>query len=233
MKTPLSSFRMNLAVIAAIFAGLTAAAPASAQLQDALDNTSLTFTGDPGPSNEQWYRVTNVSHDGVDSARSGTFVDTGSDSGFSTTVTGPGTISFWWKVSSQPNADLLYFFDNSSMKAYIGGEVDWEYRSFAVDAGTHTLTWSYMKDYAVSQGSDCGWVDQVVWTTGAPDTTPPGDVSNFTLEAGDRMIGMSWTNPGDADLAGVKILRKEGGWPAGPTDGTTVFDGVYGRRSRP
>ncbi|MCQ2390820.1 MAG: InlB B-repeat-containing protein, partial [Kiritimatiellae bacterium] len=36
--------------------------------------------------------------------------------------------------------------------------------SYVVSSGSRTLKWSYEKDSSASSGSDCGWVDQVVWT---------------------------------------------------------------------
>ncbi len=61
---------------------------------------------------------------------------------------------------------------------------------------------------------------------GPPDTTPPGNVSNFTATAGNAQITLTWTNPTDPDFAGVKIVRKALSCPTSPTDGTLVFDGV-------
>lgn len=57
------------------------------------------------------------------------------------------------------------------------------------------------------------------------DTTAPGTAASFTATAGDTTILLSWTNPGDADLAGIKILRKTGSYPASNSDGTVVFNG--------
>jgi cysteine-rich repeat protein len=59
-----------------------------------------------------------------------------------------------------------------------------------------------------------------------PDTTPPASVTNFTATAGSAAIQLSWTNPADPDWAGTRVLRKTGGSPTGPTDGTIVFDGA-------
>jgi hypothetical protein len=73
------------------------------------------------------------------------------------------------------------------------------------------------------------------WSTGVgasatpvapPDTTPPASVLSLTADAGDSIVQLAWTNPGDADWAGTRVLRKEGGYPTGPTDGTIVFDGA-------
>jgi hypothetical protein len=59
-----------------------------------------------------------------------------------------------------------------------------------------------------------------------PDVTPPGAVSGFTATAGDALVVLVWTNPGDADLAGIKIQRKVDSAPASPTDGATVFNAM-------
>ena len=67
----------------------------------------------------------------------------------------------------------------------------------------------------------------LVLLAGCPrDTTPPGPVTAFTANAGDAQVALSWTNPADSDLAGVRIQRKTGAPPTGPTDGTTVFEGA-------
>ena len=67
-----------------------------------------------------------------------------------------------------------------------------------------------------------------VTANGTPggDSTPPGDVSGLTATAGDTQISLSWTNPPDADLAGVRILRKTGSAPTSPTDGTVAYQGT-------
>lgn len=56
------------------------------------------------------------------------------------------------------------------------------------------------------------------------ETTPPGDASSFTATPGNGQATLTWTNPGDADFAGVKILRKTGSYPANQTDGTVVHN---------
>lgn len=42
------------------------------------------------------------------------------------------------------------------------GDVDWTRASFLLSAGSHVLTFRYQKDYSVSNGSDCAWIDNVV-----------------------------------------------------------------------
>lgn len=57
------------------------------------------------------------------------------------------------------------------------------------------------------------------------DITPPTNVNNFIATPGDTTVALSWTNPGDPDFAGTRIMRKEGGYPSGPFDGTFVYSG--------
>jgi hypothetical protein len=58
------------------------------------------------------------------------------------------------------------------------------------------------------------------------DTTPPGAVTSLNAVAGDAQVNLSWTNPPDADLAGVRILKKTGGFSVNENDGTVVYDGL-------
>ena len=55
------------------------------------------------------------------------------------TLIGPVTVRFWWKVSSQTNADYLSFSVGGVTWAQISGEVDWQKVSFDLPAGTVTV----------------------------------------------------------------------------------------------
>ncbi|OGL78486.1 hypothetical protein A3E39_00570 [Candidatus Uhrbacteria bacterium RIFCSPHIGHO2_12_FULL_60_25] len=61
--------------------------------------------------------------------------------------------------------------------------------------------------------------------TTTQDVTPPANVT-LTATAGDTQIQLTWTVPSDPDYAGVKIMRKTGGYPTGPNDGTPVYQGT-------
>ena len=58
------------------------------------------------------------------------------------------------------------------------------------------------------------------------DSTPPGNVTSFTATGGVGQNSLSWTNPGDGDFAGVKIMFKTTGYPTSPTDGTQCYSGT-------
>ena len=137
-------------------------------LAEALDGPGLTWLGS---GDAFWRGETNVTHDAVDAAASGTITDS-QQSTIQTTVIGPGTLAFWWKVSSESSYDFLTFYIGTTSQASISGEVNWAQKTFSVPAGLQTLTWTYAKDSSVSSGQDKAWLDQVSYTpTGPPVIT--------------------------------------------------------------
>lgn len=58
-----------------------------------------------------------------------------------------------------------------------------------------------------------------------PDATPPTNVT-LTATPGDGQVTLGWTVPPESDFAGVRIVRREDGFPTGPFDGTVVYDGA-------
>jgi subtilisin family serine protease len=60
---------------------------------------------------------------------------------------------------------------------------------------------------------------------GSPATPVPGPVTNFVADGGDGKAVLTWANTTDAGFAGTRLVRKEGGFPAGPADGQLVYDG--------
>ncbi|MBI2447247.1 MAG: hypothetical protein HYV48_01765 [Candidatus Omnitrophica bacterium] len=64
------------------------------------------------------------------------------------------------------------------------------------------------------------------FAVGSEDTTAPSAPSGLSATAGDGQVSLSWTNPTDTDFAGVKVIRKTGGYPSSVTDGTEVYSGI-------
>ena len=122
---------------------------------------NLVFTSD---GNAVWRRDDAVFASAPASVRSGAVTDSQRSSLYANVVTG-GRIAFKWRVSSEENYDKLAFLVDGTEKANISGSVDWQARSFDIPAGTHKLEWRYYKDGSDTQGSDCGWIDDVVWTS--------------------------------------------------------------------
>lgn len=59
----------------------------------------------------------------------------------SATVNGSGTVSIYWKVSSELDCDYLEFYLDGVFKDRISGEVGWTQKSYAVGSGIHILKW--------------------------------------------------------------------------------------------
>ena len=141
-------------------------------LNQALDNDYLAFTtGGDAPWSGQ---TTAVSFYGGSSGQSGV-LGGGQSAWLQTTVVGPGTLSFHWKVSSEAADDLTgtrgdlleVFVDDDLQPGAISGEVDWQQKNIFVPAGSHIIKWVYSKDAYVGMGSDCGWVDKVSFGKGS------------------------------------------------------------------
>ncbi|MEZ5081885.1 MAG: C25 family cysteine peptidase [Bacteroidales bacterium] len=76
-------------------------------------------------------------------------------------VSSDDVISFWYKVSSESSYDFLTFYIDGNSQGSWSGEVGWSEAQYPVTAGNHIFTWKYEKDYSVSNGSDCAWVDYI------------------------------------------------------------------------
>ena len=152
-------------VVASKYAKITTFIP----LGDALDATNLNWTTS---GNAQWFGETNVTHDGVDAARSGG-IGALQETILQTTVgtNWSGRYTFWWKVSSEQDFDFLEFRVNGIVQTSISGEVNWQQVSIPVAAGTNVLQWRYSKDASFDGGQDAGWVDQFAFIPDGPTIT--------------------------------------------------------------
>ena len=125
-------------------------------LGEAVDAPTLTWT--TGGSN-YWYGSRNGSHDGTDTARS-TPIGNQESCWIHTSITGPGEVSFWWRVSSETNYDFAKFLVSTNIRASVSGESGWRQVIVPIPPGPQGLTWTYEKDQSVTEGLDMMWVDQ-------------------------------------------------------------------------
>lgn len=135
---------------------LTVTVPPS--LDGALEGSGLAWTtGGTGA----WYAQTTTTHDGVDAAQSG-LITHSQECWMQTTLTGPGTLTYWRKVSSESGYDYLEFYiDGVLQSGRISGTVDWQKQTNSIPFGSHTVKWRYIKDGSANNGLDAGWVDEV------------------------------------------------------------------------
>lgn len=109
-----------------------------------------------------WQIDTTVSSIGNYSIRSGQISHYDSSTvNLSISVPQSTYISFYIKVSSESNYDWLYFYIDGEQQSRWSGTYDWTHVTFPLAAGTHILTWRYIKDKSVNTGSDCAWIDEI------------------------------------------------------------------------
>lgn len=103
-------------------------------------------------------------YDGEHSARSGVISDDQiSEMFLNVCFLGNGELSFYRKVSSEGSYDYLRFYVDGIMMGEWDGEQEWNKETYSIQPGIHTMKWTYEKDYSVSSGSDCGWIDNIIF----------------------------------------------------------------------
>ncbi len=145
-------------------------------LPAALNATNLTWTTLPQGYAAPWFAQNHETHDGDAAAQSGA-ISHNQQSVLQTTVTGPGTLSFWWKVSSEAHYDFLRLYWNNlnTSDTSISGETDWQQITLTLSPGSHTLRWVYSKDGSLSVGRDAGFLDEVRFIPAPAITSHPAD----------------------------------------------------------
>ena len=117
-----------------------------------------------------WEAQTAVSHDGDDAVKSGQVM--GDDvSTLSTSIIGPGTLSWWWRLDMTDCAGVEVFVDNASVANLdVGG--GWSQESVEVTgAGTHQVRFEFWNAGTGNAISDCAYLDQVFWNGEVPTAT--------------------------------------------------------------
>ena len=170
---------------------------------------------------QPWTVTSEDPYEGTYSARSGTISDNQSSEMYvSMTVLANDEISFFRKVSSESTYDFLRFYIDGVQKAEWSGEEAWGQETFPVTAGNHIFKWTYSKDVSVLSGSDCGWIDYIVFpassgsanflnvaASASPAELCTGESSqlNAFASGGSGNYTYQWTPATGLNNAGIKI----------------------------
>ncbi|MCF7920512.1 MAG: T9SS type A sorting domain-containing protein [Candidatus Cloacimonetes bacterium] len=152
------------------------------------------------------WTINNLAYEGSYSAESGTVGDNqNSVLQLELDVLFDGYISFWYRVSSEAGYDFLHFYIDGEEQNIWGGEIPWTQASFEIEQGNRLLEWRYEKDGYVSSGSDCAWIDYIIFPAiGIPDPAEmllDTEEINFILEEGEAgYAGITIANEGEANL---------------------------------
>lgn len=127
------------------------------------------------------------------------------------------SISFIRKVSSEPGDKLKFYIGNTLKDEWSGTDTGWKRESYFVSTGWHTFKWVYQKNGNKSAGSDCAWLDFVVFPplmtltayAGPDDMVCDGNDYQCNGSATD-WVSVEWTTSG-----------------TGTFDDNTILDPVY------
>ena len=192
----------------------------SLSISDAVDNFDLTWsTG----GDADWFGQTGSYYYDGDALQSGAVSDN-QLSYVQTTVTGAGSIKFYWKVSSEEYFDYLTFYvDGVAVPGYqISGEVDWEQKTYSIGEGSHLVKWEYKRDVILSSGSDCGWLDKVELIMNPITITNPTSSTHWTQG---YTADITWTSTGT--ISNVKIDLYKGSTLNTTIASDTINDGSH------
>ncbi|MDO9578712.1 MAG: T9SS type A sorting domain-containing protein, partial [Candidatus Cloacimonadales bacterium] len=139
--------------------------------------------------------------EGIYSAQSGDIGDSQTTSLYLTmNVLAAGNISFYRKVSSENNYDYLKFYINNQLQGQWCGSVSWGQVTYPVPAGSNVeFKWTYYKDGSVSTGSDCTWIDDILFP-------PGGAVSDMGFIAGTVSLFGGTGNIEDVTIAAENFI---------------------------
>ncbi len=132
--------------------------PSDAESFESNIPAGFTFTGG------NWTRDNTVSYDGNYSMKSAVIGNSAQTSmEITLNVASAGSISFLRKVSSESGYDFLRFYIDGVEKGEWSGAQDWTEVSYPVTTGSHLFKWEYSKDGSQVSGSDCAWVDNIIF----------------------------------------------------------------------
>ncbi|HPT72748.1 MAG TPA: C25 family cysteine peptidase, partial [Candidatus Cloacimonadota bacterium] len=155
-----------------------------------------------------WSVVNTGAYAGTYCAKSGAITSSQStDLKVSMVITTAGTITYCRKVSSESGYDYMKFYIDDVQQEQQSGEVAWAQANFAVTAGTHTFKWTYVKDGSVNSGSDCAWIDNIIFPPTSGSVVSFDPPQNLTAVAKNGAVTLTWTAPASGTPASYKVYR--------------------------
>ena len=115
-----------------------------------------------------WYGQTNETHNGLVAARSGRLIRDYGETWLETSVVGPGTLAFWWKVDSVTNRDTLALLVNGQEQpGAISGNTGWQLQNQLLSSGTQGLRWRFKAVAYETNVTHSAWLSEVSFTSGS------------------------------------------------------------------
>ncbi|MFC2102157.1 T9SS type A sorting domain-containing protein [Bacteroidota bacterium] len=124
------------------------------------------------------------------------------------------SISFYRRVSSEPDYDFLHFYIDGNLMGSWSGDVAWGRVVFPVSAGDHNFKWRYAKDIYLGVGLDKAWVDFIDFPPPVLPEVDAGSDGTVCEGAAYQLNGLAsgqdsliWTTKGDGTFSNDTILN--------------------------
>jgi len=177
----------NYAVVVSNVFGITTSSNANLWVLDAatvLGAPNLTWSNDVAAP---WFWEDSVTHDGKAAMQSGA-VSPPQKSMIQASATGPGKLTFWWRLSAANAGGALTFSANGVPQDQLAGHFwDWNQETIYLEDGPQLLEWN------LNPGTtqDTAWLDQVTFVPGPTAPNLATVPTNQTVSAGDHVTFQS------------------------------------------
>ena len=145
--------------------------------------------------------------------------NTNSDLSITLNVTEASPISYFRKVSSESGYDKFSFAIDGTIMEELSGEVAWAQTSFDVTPGNHTFRFRYSKDYSTTSGSDCAWIDNIIFPISGQTMSPASPLlvidhydiegsyaGNIVLRNNNPVIKVVFNNEGGTVASNIQAI---------------------------
>jgi subtilisin family serine protease len=152
-----------------------------------------------------WTVQSSVTFSGTYAAKSGVIGNSTSTSlSLPMNVTSAGNISFYQMISSESGYDFLKFYIDGDLQGQWSGGGIWTQQTYAVTSGVRTFTWTYSKDSTTTGGSDCAYLDHIIFPPNEVYFAPP---QNLTAIPGNTVVNLAWQAPASGTPTGYDIYK--------------------------
>jgi len=153
-------------------------------LREALDDPNLVWNTS---GTRAWSLQFDESHDGLDAAEGGPLqagIIADQDS-ITTSVTGPGTLSFWWRLEDAECFELSFQVGTDRLATigpWITGATNWESQTVRIPAGAQDLKWVFQTFCGDGSPPGRAWLDEVKYTPAPALAIPKQTAESLTIE---------------------------------------------------